>query len=235
MARKIKADMTGVESFVKCGIGEHVAQIISAEEGVSQAGNDTINLKLKVLQGSSKGAQVYDTLAITEKAMWKIKGLLEAIGLKSEGKIVIDLDKIEKKTCIVEVIHEDYQGKAKAKIDGYKKLQASKTTDKDEEDDDFDEDDEDEEEEEKPKKSTKKKEEPKKKSKKAPEPEPEEEYDDDDFGEDDEEDEPEPPKKKEKKKASGKTASKPEKSSKKPTKKEPEEDEFEDDEDWDEE
>lgn len=198
--------MTGVESFVKCGEGEHVVKVLEAKEGVSQAGNDVIQLKLQVLKGSSKDAIVYDNLTLTEKALWRTKQFLDALGMKSDGKLVIDLDKIEGKTCIISVIHEEYQGKTKAKVDEFKKLAAAKSDDDweddedDDEDDDWDEDmedDVDDEEEvdepEPPKKKAKpapKKEEKKSKAKPAPKkPEPEEDEDDEWDEEDDEWDE----------------------------------------------
>ena len=213
MARKIKVDMTGVESFSKCEEGQHVVKVIEAKESISQAGNDTITLKLQVMKGNSKDAMVWDTLTITEKALWRVKQFLEAIGQKSAGKVVIDLDKIEGKTCIANVIHEEYNGSLKAKVDEYKKLQASKSKYEDEDDeedeeepdnDDFEEDEDDDEEDEpapkKGKKSDKKsakkeekkstkKEDKKSKSKKDDKKssKKKDEPEDDDFDDDDDE------------------------------------------------
>lgn len=205
MARKKKFDFTGVESYVRASEGEHIAVVKSIEEKESQNGSDMLVFKFEVTRGSSTGATVYENFPLVEKALWKLKSFLEVVGMKADGKMILDLDKLAGKTCIIAVKHEEYNGNTRAKIDGFKKFEAEP------EDDDIEDD---EEEEEEPKKKPKK-EEPKKKPKKAPEPEPEDEDEDED------EEETPPPKKKPKKEEK-----------KKPKKPEPDDD---DDDDWDEE
>lgn len=166
MARKIKVNFTGVESYVRCEEGQHVARLKSLEEKVSQNGSDMLVAKFEVIQGNSTGAVIYHNFVLTEKALWNLKGYLEVIGLKSDGKIILDLDKLVGKVCIINVLHEEYKNQLRAKIDGFKALEA---------------DEEDDEEEEKPAKKKK----TTKKAKKKPEPveeeeEEEEEEDDDD-------------------------------------------------------
>ena len=232
MARKLKIDMTGIESFSKASEGRHVVKITDIEQKVSSAGDDMLQFTFEVARGDDKGCRVYDNFALTDKALWKFKACLQALGMKADGKIVIDLDKIIGKMCEVEVFHEEYNGQMRAKISDYYKL-SSKTEDSDEDEDEDDEDDEpfnsddDEEEEEvKPTKKTSKS--VPKKTKKEPEPEKDEDEESDDKDEDEEE---EPaPRKTSKKPAPAKTKKQPAKS-KQP---EPEDDE-DDDEDWEEE
>ena len=223
--RKLKVDMTGVESYTRCSEGEHLAKVKKVEMGTVQgSGDDCIKAVFEVLKGSDKGCQVFETFSLSEKALWKLKSFLQAIGIKADGKLTLDLDKLENKVCIIDVIHEEYNGQKRAKISSY--LKDSGDEDEEEEDGEEDEDDdEDEEEEEAPKsKKSTKKPAPAKKGKKQPEPE-------DDEDEDDDEDEEEPPKKSTKK--SSKKAA-PAKSGKKSKKPEPEEDEDDEDDDWDE-
>ena len=223
--RKLKVDMTGVESYTRCSEGEHLAKVKKVEMGTVQgSGDDCIKAVFEVLKGSDKGCQVFETFSLSEKALWKLKSFLQAIGIKADGKLTLDLDKLENKVCIIDVIHEEYNGQKRAKISSY--LKDSGDEDEEEEDEEEDEeDDEDEEEEEAPKsKKSTKKPAPAKKGKKQPEPE-------DDEDEDDDEDEEEPPKKSAKK--SSKKAA-PAKSGKKSKKPEPEEDEDDEDDDWDE-
>ena len=222
--RKLKVDMTGVESYTRCSEGEHVAKVKKVEMGTVQgSGDDCIKAVFEVLKGSDKGCQVFETFSLSEKALWKLKSFLQAIGIKADGKLTLDLDKLENKVCIIDVIHEEYNGQKRAKISSYLKDSADED-EEDEEEEEEDEDDEDEEEEEAPKskKSFTKKSAPAKKGKKQPEPE-------DDEDEDEDEDEEEPPKKSAKK--SSKKAA-PSKSGKKSKKPEPEEDD--EDDDWDE-
>jgi hypothetical protein len=221
MSRKIKVNMTGVESYTRCPEGEHLAKLKKIEEGTVQgSGDDCLKAQFEVIKGDSKGCLVFETFSLTEKALWKLKSFLEAAGTKADGKMVLDLDKLEGKTCIIDVIHDEYNGVKRAKIASY--MKPSEVEDDDDEDvDDIDED----EEEETPKKSSKKstKAQPAKKSKKTDEDEDEDEDDEDD---DDEDEEPV-------KKSSKKSSKKEEKSTKSSKKTKKEEDDWEDDEDDD--
>lgn len=228
MARKLKLNMEGVESYTRCPEGEWLAKLTKIEMGeVQGSGDDCLKAQFEVIKGSAKGNTVFETFALSEKALWKLKSFLEAIGVKSTGKFTLDLDKLEGKICIIDVIHDEYNGTKRAKISAYIKP-GDDSDDDDDEDEVDDENDDDDEEEESPKKSSKKSA-PAKKSKKKSEPE---EDDDEDDDEDDEEEEekPIPKSKKSTKKA-------PAKSSKKaPAKKkpEPEDDDDDEDDDWEE-
>lgn len=212
MARRVKLDMTGVESYTRCPEGEWLAKLSSIEEGTVQgSGDDCLKARFEVIKGSAKGCAVFETFSLTEKALWKLKSFLEAIGMKANGKLSLDLDKLEGKVCIIDVIHDEYNGQKRAKIASYLKPED------DEEDEDEDEA-EDDEEEEAPRKPAKKA--PAKSTKKRPI-----EEDEDDDDEDDEEEEEEPKPKKTSKKAP------PAKKAPAKTKKKVEEDE-DDDDDW---
>ena len=224
--RKLKVDMTGVESYTRCSEGEHLAKVKKVEMGTVQgSGDDCIKAVFEVLKGADKGCQVFETFSLSEKALWKLKSFLQAIGIKADGKLTLDLDKLEGKVCVIDVVHEEYNGQKRAKISSY--LKESAEDEDEDEDDEEEEDDEDEDEEEEapqPKKSSGKKSAPTKKGKKQPEPE--------DDDEDDEDEEEEEPPKKSSKKSSKKAA--PAKSGKKSKKPETEEDEDDEDDDWDE-
>lgn len=204
--RKMKLDFTGVETFNMPAEGVHKVKIEKIEETVSQGGNDMFKVTFVVIAGASKGCKVIENYPLIDTTLWKLKGLLEAIGMKADGRVQIDLDKMEGKTLELTVKYEEYEGKDRARVAETRKVGAAITGDDeddiDEDDDDeLDEDDEedeledeeddeeDEEEEEPPKKSKKstksKKSEPKSKkstkSKKKAEPEPEDEDDDDDW------------------------------------------------------
>lgn len=230
MRRKVKVNMEGVESFTRCPEGEWLAQLKKAEMGeVQGSGDDCIKAQFEVIKGSAKGNTVFETFSLTEKALWKLKSFLDAVGMKSTGKLTLDLDKMEGKVCIIDVIHDEYNGQKRAKISAY--IKPGEDEDDEDEDDEDIEDEEDEEEDEAPKKSKKPsaKSAPAKKSKKRPEPEEDEDEDeDDDEDEDEEDDEPTAKSKKGKK-----TATKSSKKSSAKSKKHKDEDE-DDDDDWEE-
>ena len=223
MARRVKVDMTGVESYSRCPEGEWLARLKKIEEvEIQGSGDDGLKAQFEVIKGDAKGCSVFETFSLTEKALWKLKSFLDAAGLKSSGRLSLDLDKLEGKTCIIDVIHDEYNGQKRAKISAYIKPGNDSEDDDEEEDED--------EEDEEPKKTAKKAP-AKKTSKKRPEPED----DDEDEEEDDEEDEEEEPVKKSKK-----PATKPAKNTKKAapqkskTAKSKDEDEDDDEDDWEE-
>lgn len=224
MSRRMKVDMTGVESYSRCPEGQFPAKLVKLEECTIQgSGDDGLKAKFEVTGGSGKGSNVFETFSLGEKALWKLKMMLEAMGLKASGKMTLDLDKLEGKSVGIEVVHDEYNGRKQAKIAQYLKLSELEDTEADDDDEDDDDEDEDEEPVEKPTKKA-----PAKKSKKQPEPEDDDEdEDEDDDDEDEEEEKPAP------KKSSKKAPAKAAKKSTKKAKPEPEDDEddWEDDED----
>lgn len=227
MARKLKLDFTGVESYSRCSEGIHRAKVAEIQEKTSQGGDDMLQIAMEVVAGTDKGCRVFDNCVLTDKALWKFKQLLSALGVKCDGKVAVDLDGLIGKTCDIEVFHEEYNGQTRAKISNYSKVAAS--ADADDDDDDEEED----EEEVKPSKKPKAapaKTPAKKKPVKKEEPEDEDEEED----EDDEEEEEEAPKPTKKKPAPEKKAAPSKKTAKKPEPEPEEDDDEDDDDDWEE-
>lgn len=233
MARKVKVDLTGVESYTRASEGIHTAKIASIELTQSQGGDDMLKLTYEVIKGEDKGCKVFDNIALTEKALWKLKLLLQAIGMKADGKVALDLDKMEGKICDITVIHEEYNGQLRAKVSEVTKAGSAAA------EVDIDDEEEDDEEEETPKKPAKAEKKPTKakKSTKAKKPEPED--DDEEDWDEEEEEEEDDDEEEEEVKPSKKPAKKPEPKKKDAPKKKPEpeseeDEDDEDDEDWEE-
>ena len=227
MARKLKLDFTGVESYSRCSEGIHRAKVAEIQEKTSQGGDDMLQIAMEVVAGADKGCRVFDNCVLSDKALWKFKQLLSALGVKCDGKVAVDLDGLIGKTCDIEVFHEEYNGQTRAKISNYSKVAASADAD--------DDDDDEEEDEEEVKPSKKQKAAPakapaKKKPVKKDEPEDEDEEED----EDDEEEEEEAPKPTKKKPAPEKKATPAKKTAKKPEPEPEEDDDEDDDDDWEE-
>ena len=225
MSRKMKLDFTGVESFQRAAEGEHLCKIAQVDEKTSQGGNEMIVVVFEVIKGESKSARVYENYPLMDTALWKLKGLLQAIGMKADGKVQLDLDKLVGKTCIVGVKHEEYEGKTRARVDYINRVSSVDTDDDDEDVDDTE--DEDEQEEEKPAKTKA----TEKKAAKKPEPKAD---DDDDDDWDDEEEEEEKPKKKASKPEPKEEPKKAAKKDAKKSKSDDDDDDDWDDDDWDE-
>ena len=158
---KIKIDFTGVETNARCEEGQHFVKLTAMEEKTSQAGNDMLVGSFEVVKGDSKGSKLYENFLLSQSGLWKLKSYLQAIGVACDGKIALDPKTLIGKQCIATVVHEEYNGKTKAKIDEFKKIVIE--SDEDDDDEDFEEDDtedevedDDDEEEEAPKKPSKK-------------------------------------------------------------------------------
>ena len=236
MARTVKVDMTGVETYTKASEGIHTAKVAEILEKTSQGGDDMLQFKFEITKGEDKGSAVFESFVLTDKALWKFKAFLQAIGMKADGKLKIDLDKLIGKVCDIEVFWEEYNGQTRAKIsDYYKAGKGGKVEDEDLDDEDEDDTDDEEEEEEAPKKKAPAKKTPAKKApaKKKPEPEDDDEDEEEDEDDEDEDEDEEPAPKRKSKKAPPAKKKAPAKKSKKSSDDEDDEDDDEDD-DWEE-
>jgi hypothetical protein len=96
-------------------------EITNAQEKESQAGNQLIELCLRILNGAGKGQLVYDNLTFTEKAYFRIDQFRVATG----DKLVPGQEAIlEAEDCIgrhgrVVLKIDNYQGRARNKVDFY--------------------------------------------------------------------------------------------------------------------
>lgn len=182
MSRRLNLNFTGVESFSKASEGVHTAKVKEILEKTSQAGDQMLQVAFEIIKGDDQGCRVFESFVLNERALWKFKAFLTAIGIKADGKITIDLDKLIGKVCEIEVYHDEYNGQTRAKINDYYKVKSSSVEDEEEDDDE----DYEEEEEviEEPKKAKKGR-----PAKKKPEPEPEEDEDDDEDDEWEDDDE----------------------------------------------
>lgn len=236
MARVKKLDFTGVESYTKASEGIHTAKVAEILEKTSQGGDDMLQFKFEITKGEDKGSAVFESFVLTDKALWKFKAFLQAIGMKADGKLKIDLDKLIGKVCDIEVFWDEYNGQTRAKIsDYYKAGKGGKVEDEDLDDEDEDDTDDEEEEEEAPKKKAPAKKTPAKKApeKKKPEPEDDDEDEEEDEDDEDEDEDEEPAPKRKSKKAPPAKKKAPAKKSKKSSDDEDDEDDDEDD-DWEE-
>lgn len=223
--RVVSVDMTGVETFSKVSEGIHTVRVKEINTSTTQAGDDALQVVFEVTKGNDKGGRLFETFTLIDKALWKFKAFLKAVGAKHEGKIKINLDKLIGKICDVEVFWNEYNGQTYAKISDY--FPIGKTAYDEEEDEE--EEQEEEQEEVKPVKRGR----PAKNKKPIKKEEPEEDEEEDDDFDDDEEEEVEQVKPKKRGRPAKKAAKKPEPEE---DDDEEEDDDFDDDDDdeWDE-
>lgn len=117
-----EVDFSGVESGGRsCPDGEYILEVASVpEEKESQNGNAMLNWKWKIAEGDYKGVLIYDNTVLTASSLWRLKALLESIGVDvPSGKMGLDLKSYVGKRCLVEITNETYQGKEKPRITAF--------------------------------------------------------------------------------------------------------------------
>lgn len=185
----VTVNFSGVESGGrKCPDGTYEAEITSADIEESSAGNPMIVVKWKILKGKFKGTTLFDNISLTPQALWKLKTLLEALGVDAQEEDVEASEYAEaivEQPCTVIVTNETYEGEQRPKVTGYGSAGEEESSEEE------DADDEDEEEEE-PKVRNKKS---KKKAARDEDENEEDEEEDNEEADDEEEDEEESSKK----------------------------------------
>jgi hypothetical protein len=115
----VTVDFTGVESGGRAvADGNYVLEAIAIEEKESSEGNPYLAWKWKVMDdGPFKGATVYDNTSLKSTALWRLKGLLECMGVDvANGKQGINFGELKGKTVRAKIVNETYQGKEKPRI-----------------------------------------------------------------------------------------------------------------------
>lgn len=132
----INVDLSGVEASRKA-IPEGTYEVVvnEATQKNSRDGNPMIAFEFEVQEGPHKGAKLYENCSLQPQALFKLKSVLLALGIDIPNKAFdLNLRDLIGLTCEVEVGHEVYEGKKRARI-----LQYNEPGDSEEEDSDDDE------------------------------------------------------------------------------------------------
>lgn len=133
MAKKkllIKVDFTGVTADGGGKLideGPQLFELVSVEEKEGQnSGKDYLEFKLQASGGEADGTIVYDSMSLQAQALWKLRGFMEAAGIATEdGPMQLDIDGDFIGVMVMgDVIHEEYKGKDKNRIQGYSPAEA---------------------------------------------------------------------------------------------------------------
>ena len=138
----IKLNFDGVETGYKAvPEGTYEVRVKEIEAGTSQANAPKLDFKFEIISGKNKGSLLFYTCSLQPQALFKLKVVLEALGYEiPEGNFNLDIDELIDLECSVEVAHETYEGKKRARI---VEFITSDDSDEDEEDEDTDDEDED--------------------------------------------------------------------------------------------
>lgn len=185
----VKVDFEGVEGKrSRLPDDDYLVEVESVEvkEGAKE---DYFEITMVVQSGPHKGSKIWDRASVSPNALWRLRSLLEVMGLEvPDGPMEIDPDDMVGTSFIAVTAQESYKSDDGKKI-AVRMVDFYST-------DDADEAEADEEEEEKPKKGKKEAAKPAKgKGKKAKDADEDEDEDEDEEGEEEEEETPEERKK----------------------------------------
>ena len=114
----VSVDFTDVESGggIPTPDGYYVAEISSAEQEVSQSGNDMITVVWK----TNIGSRVYDRFVLVPQSLWVLRTALECMGYDvPDGPMDFDVDDLVGNSCGIEITNEEYEEKDQPRVTGY--------------------------------------------------------------------------------------------------------------------
>lgn len=96
-------------------------QVEDVEATKSSNNNPMINVWFRIVGGDYDGATIVDRLTLSEKALFRVVGFMQAIGLKTPKKrIKLNIQAFVGKTLEIDVEDgEPYNGRVKSEVRGY--------------------------------------------------------------------------------------------------------------------
>jgi hypothetical protein len=126
MATEVIVDLTNYKDRVGSRLtpGRYTVTVEDVELDKSKAGNPMVNVWYRVLGGEHEGATVIDRLTLTEKAMFRVVGFMQALGFPTPRKrLKLDVEKFVGRKLQIDVEDGDpYNGRVKSEVRGYLKF-----------------------------------------------------------------------------------------------------------------
>lgn len=116
--------------------GRYRAIVDDVDLDKSRAGNTMIKVWMRVLGGEHDGAIILDRLTLTDKAMFRVVGFMQGIGIKTpKKKLQINLKTFLKRQADIEVVDgEPYNGRIRSEIAQYIRIAQPKAEEAPEDD-----------------------------------------------------------------------------------------------------
>lgn len=116
--------------------GRYRAIVDDVDLDKSRAGNTMIKAWMRVLGGEHDGAIILDRLTLTDKAMFRVVGFMQGIGIKTpKKKLQINLKTFLKRQADIEVVDgEPYNGRIRSEIAQYIRIAQPKAEEAPEDD-----------------------------------------------------------------------------------------------------
>jgi hypothetical protein len=113
-------DFTGVQSSSFIEEGVHTVKIKEAEFKKAQTGSDQLQLTFEAADGRIRSAWY----SLLPQALWKLKGVLETLGIPCEGKIKLNTTQFKGKVCVI-TVEPDENDSSKLYVTKVSKAEAS--------------------------------------------------------------------------------------------------------------
>lgn len=116
--------------------GRYRAIVDDVDLDKSRAGNTMIKVWMRVLGGEHDGAAILDRLTLTDKAMFRVVGFMQGIGIKTpKKKLQINLGTFLNRQVDIEVVDgEPYNGRIRSEIAQYIRVAQPKAEESSEDD-----------------------------------------------------------------------------------------------------
>lgn len=116
--------------------GRYRAIVDDVDLDKSRAGNTMIKVWMRVLGGEHDGAVILDRLTLTDKAMFRVVGFMQGIGIKTpKKKLQINLGTFLNRQVDIEVVDgEPYNGRIRSEIVQYIRVAQPKAEESSEDD-----------------------------------------------------------------------------------------------------
>jgi len=120
MSPKLTIDLSNVEDFSAIPEGVYSAYVVDVEVGTSSAGNTMATLTLNISEGEYENRKLFTHMVFTERSMWRVKQILEAIlgrEIEKTNEFELDTEELIGKKVKIRVSQREYQGVMRNNVD----------------------------------------------------------------------------------------------------------------------
>lgn len=124
MAKTI-VDFSDVDSSggrVRLPENDYRARVASVKQESSKSGNEMLVWEFELTEGKFKGKKIRDYTVLQANSLWKLKQLLEAMGISVPAKkidLVPVIKRVKGKELGITVVDEEYDNKISSKVSDY--------------------------------------------------------------------------------------------------------------------
>jgi len=117
----VSANLKGIEGRTRRAHiteGTYRAKVVEAKADTTKAGDPMVVTVLEIIDHEKyAGQRFWDRTVLVPQALWRFRANLEALGVKiKDSTMNIPLDRLEGRTCGIEIVDGEYKGKTVSEI-----------------------------------------------------------------------------------------------------------------------